>query len=118
MASMNVLVADIGEACADRSAGLCWQLPPWCCLPAAPAACRPKRPPALTLILPHPPALPGGTNCRLQVWQLDKHLRPARMVVEQARLPPARPAATPLLHAPLCCCCWPDLQSVLDPLQP
>lgn len=27
----------------------------------------------------------GGTNCRFQVWQLDKHLRPARMVVEQVR---------------------------------
>lgn len=25
----------------------------------------------------------GGTNCRFQVWQLDKHLRPSRMVLEQ-----------------------------------
>lgn len=25
----------------------------------------------------------GGTNCRFQVWQLDAHFRPSRMVVEQ-----------------------------------
>jgi hypothetical protein len=25
----------------------------------------------------------GGTNCRFQVWQLDKHFRPSRMVLEQ-----------------------------------
>lgn len=25
----------------------------------------------------------GGTNCRFQAWQLDKHFRPSRMVVEQ-----------------------------------
>lgn len=25
----------------------------------------------------------GGTNCRFQVWQLDTHFRPSRMVVEQ-----------------------------------
>ena len=28
----------------------------------------------------------GGTNCRFQVWQLDKHFRPSRMVVEQVRV--------------------------------
>lgn len=25
----------------------------------------------------------GGTNCRFQVWQLDTHFRPSRMVLEQ-----------------------------------
>jgi hypothetical protein len=36
--------------------------------------------------------LAGGTNCRFQVWQLDKHLRPSRMVLEQVGIA-------------LCCCC-------------
>ena len=35
----------------------------------------------------------GGTNCRFQVWQLDKHFRPSRMVVEQVRVGVGRAAA-------------------------
>ena len=55
----------------------------------------------------------GGTNCRFQVWQLDAHFRPSRMVVEQVhrrrrcRLPPAcfpaQPSPLLLPHAPIRC---------------
>lgn len=48
----------------------------------------------------------GGTNCRFQVWQLDTHFRPSRMVVEQVGAGGCRgqqAGAMPLQKTTGCC---------------
>lgn len=79
MAVINVLVADIGDQAAQRrsafSAG-----PPSSRVAAVSGGGRAARPAPQHV---KSRLLAGGTNCRFQVWQLDKHLRPSRMVLEQ-----------------------------------
>lgn len=75
---------------APSPAAIAWQppgRPPAAQLPQ-PASPHPLRPCRTAATMPRAQidvliADIGGTNCRFQVWQLDTHFRPSRMVLEQ-----------------------------------